>query len=116
MKNNMKLIMESWRKTQKALKEDHGINGSSGHNYEEWEEEEPEPELSLEETIEKVLKQFSPEQVEALENSYRSQIKDPNDPRRGWSLEDAVRHTVENTGATAEELISSLKNQLTRGL
>jgi hypothetical protein len=69
-----------------------------------------------EDTIKKVLKQFSPEEVEALENSYRSEIKDPNDPRGAWSLEDAVRHTVENTGATAEELISSLKNQLTRGL
>ena len=75
-----------------------------------------EQEETPEETIEKVLKQFSPEQVEALENSYRSQIKDPNDPRREWSLRDAVAHTVENTGATAEEVINSLKNQLSRGL
>jgi len=67
-------------------------------------------------TPEIVLKQFSPEQVKALENSYRSQFKDPKDPRIEWSLEDAVTHTVENTGATAGELFRSLKNQLSKGL
>ena len=41
-KQQLKQIIKE--ELKKVLKDGHDINGSSGHNYEEWEEEEPEPE------------------------------------------------------------------------